>query len=237
MWIMRQREPIADYADALARQLGFDDALARRVRAEIEDHLFEATDELGGPSPDNQRSAIARFGDADELARHLLADCLLARAQRVGLLCALAVIGLFAAMEIRLAWYGFMRWEADAALQALSAVALPIDRYAFFVAIGFALAGFGHLATQRMPADLQIRHRRQLNCGLALCTAAAGALLAVVIVESILTGVRLAAMPFSVAIIVPALSLLAEIVMVVLVAFRIGAAVRTTIAASALGRG
>ncbi|MBV9565674.1 MAG: hypothetical protein JOY90_35260 [Bradyrhizobium sp.] len=233
---MRQHEPIADYAGALTRQLGFDAALARRVRAEIEDHLFEAADELGGPSPDNQRSAIARFGDADELARHLLADCLLARAQRVGLLCALAVIGLFAAMEIRLAWYGFMRWESGATLQALSAVALPIDRYAFFVAIGFALAGFCHLATQRMPADLPSRHRRQLNCGLALCAAAVGALLAAVIVESVLTGIRLAAMPFSVAIVIPVLSLLAEIVMVAAVAFGIATTVQTTMAASALAR-
>jgi hypothetical protein len=231
---MQSRDPIADYADTLVRHLGFDAALARRVRAEIEDHLFETAAELGGASLDNQQRAIARFGDSDELARQYLADCLLVRARQVGLLCALSVLGLFAAMEIRLAWYGFMRWESGAELQALSAVALPIDRYAFFVAIGFALAGSCYIATRRIPADLQSRHRRQLNWGLALCTAAAGALLAVVVVESILTGARLAAMPFSAGIVVPALSLLAEIVMVAVVAYRIAAAVRTTFAASAL---
>ena len=40
---MPQRSPVADYLDALTRELGFDRPLAHRVRQEVEDHLWEAT--------------------------------------------------------------------------------------------------------------------------------------------------------------------------------------------------
>ena len=43
---MRQPSPIADYAAALARELAFDVSLSRRVRQEVEDHLWEAVAEL-----------------------------------------------------------------------------------------------------------------------------------------------------------------------------------------------
>ena len=40
---MPQRAPVADYLDALTRELSFDLPLAHRVRQEVEDHLWEAT--------------------------------------------------------------------------------------------------------------------------------------------------------------------------------------------------
>src|SRR6202030_2449580 len=40
---MPQRSPVADYLNALTRELGFDRPLAHRVRQEVEDHLWEAT--------------------------------------------------------------------------------------------------------------------------------------------------------------------------------------------------
>jgi hypothetical protein len=39
---MPQRGPVADYLDALTRELSFDGPLAHRVRQEVEDHLWEA---------------------------------------------------------------------------------------------------------------------------------------------------------------------------------------------------
>src|SRR5262245_4343 len=39
MW---SHSPIADYAAALSRELAFDGPLSRRVRDEVEDHLWEA---------------------------------------------------------------------------------------------------------------------------------------------------------------------------------------------------
>jgi hypothetical protein len=234
MRIMPQGDPIADYADRLARRLSFDVPLSRRVRAEVEDHLWQAADALGGASPDHQRQAIASFGDADELARQYLADCLLAQVQQAGVTMALAVIGVFAAMEGRVAWYAFMQWPTSPFLKLLSAVGLPIDRYAFLLAIALALAGYSYLATRRTPADLRAAYRRQLSRGLFLCGAATGALLVGIAVETVLIGVRLAAMPPSPAIMVPVLSMVAEIALVVAVILRLATAIRHAAAAARL---
>ena len=39
---VRPREPIADFGSAVASEPSFDPRLARRLRAEVEDHLHEA---------------------------------------------------------------------------------------------------------------------------------------------------------------------------------------------------
>jgi hypothetical protein len=39
---MRQSQPVTDYLAVLARELDFDPALSRRVRYEVEDHLWHA---------------------------------------------------------------------------------------------------------------------------------------------------------------------------------------------------
>ena len=58
---MPQRSPVADYLDALTRELGFDRPLAHRVRQEVEDHLWEATAANGGSSVEAQtRAEIGR---------------------------------------------------------------------------------------------------------------------------------------------------------------------------------
>jgi hypothetical protein len=231
---MRQPGPIADYAAALARGLRFDIALARRVRAEVEDHLWETADELGGASPDNQLRAIASFGDADDLARQYAADCLLAQTQQLSIAVALAVIGVFLAMESRVVWYIFTQWEADATLKHLAAIALPLDHYAFLTAVACAVFGFGYLVTRRAPADFHAVYRRQFGLGLSMCIAATFALLAAVGIEIVMTCLRIAAAPVSLAIAVPALTVLAEIALVIAVIFRIAAAIRYAAIAGAL---
>ena len=80
---MSQPGPVADYLDALARELSYDGTLARRVRIEVEDHLWEAAAARpGGPTPDNQRQAIAAFGDPGELATCYVSASLLSRVRR-----------------------------------------------------------------------------------------------------------------------------------------------------------
>ena len=51
---MPQRAPVADYLDALTRELSFDRSLAHRVRHEVEDHLWEATAANGDASIEAQ---------------------------------------------------------------------------------------------------------------------------------------------------------------------------------------
>ena len=55
---MPQRSPVADYLDALTRDLGFDRPLAHRVRQEVEDHLWEATAANGDSSMEAQARAV-----------------------------------------------------------------------------------------------------------------------------------------------------------------------------------
>ena len=70
---MRQSEPVTDYLAVLARELGFDPALSRRVRCEVEDHLWQAAEVRGGRSVENQLQVILGFGEARELARGYVA--------------------------------------------------------------------------------------------------------------------------------------------------------------------
>lgn len=109
---VRQPSPIADYLDAVTRELSFDTALSRRVCAEIEDHLWEATD--GGQSLENQWQAIANFGDPRELARQYIAASLLRQMRRVGVAMILASTAIFLAMKVRVIWYAFMQSQLNA---------------------------------------------------------------------------------------------------------------------------
>jgi hypothetical protein len=233
---MRHSDPIADYADALARRLSFDPGLASRVRNEVADHLWQTVDELGGSSPDNQRRAIASFGDSEDLARQYVADSLLARSQQAGVTIALAVVGIFLAMGGRVLWYSFTQWEATATLKRLSTIALPIDHCAFLIAIACAALGFGYLVTRRTPADFHSAYRRQLGLGLWLCIAATIALLTVIGVEAVLTFLRIADAPVSPAVAIPALTVIVEIAMVVAVIQRIATAIRYAAIARALAQ-
>ena len=71
---------IAEYLDALSRELGFDPALGDRVRSEVADHLWESTHNEPGIDPaEAQRRAIAKFGDAREIARQYAASSLFAQ--------------------------------------------------------------------------------------------------------------------------------------------------------------
>ena len=234
---MSQSSPIADYIEALGRELRFDTALLRRVQAEVEDHLWQAAiDQPDVSSHEAQRRAVAGFGDPRELARQYAPAALLAQVRRVGAVMVLCVIGTFAAMKGRVAWYDLMQWEWSQSLKMASAVGLPVDRYAFMLAIGFALIGSGYIVTRRAPVEFHLGYGKQLNRCIVLCGIAAGALLLSVATETVLTGIRLFGTALSAAALIPALSQAAEIAAAGVLVFHIRTMIRRSAVASSLLR-
>jgi HAAS domain-containing protein len=226
---MSQPDPVADYLDVLASELSFDRTLARRVRIEVEDHLWEAAAHPGGPSLENQRRVIAEFGDPTELAASYVSASLLAQVRRAAGATLLAVIAIFVAMEARIAWYGLVEWKPDP--YWLTAWGLWLDRYAFTFALIIALTGCFYAATRRAPPYLQKGYSRELSHCIALCAATAAALLVTVLTETTLTGVRLFGRGLRWEILIPVGSLAAEIAAAVVLIWQIRDMVRKKIAA------
>ena len=232
---MRQSEPVTDYLAVLARELDFDPALSRRVCCEVEDHLWDAAEARGGPSVENQRQAILGFGEARDLARGYVAASMLAQIRWAGGAMSLAATAIYAAMKARVAWYGWVRWEPTPDYMAVSAFALPIDRYATMLAIIGALIGCAYIATRRAPSRVDWSYRKQLNRCIVLCGASATALSLCVATEAVLTGIRLSGTQWCAATAVPVFSLTVEIAAVIGFVFSIHATIRrATLAASLL---
>jgi hypothetical protein len=205
---VRQSGPIADYLDALARELGFDIALSRRVRAEIEDHLWQATD--GCLSIERQQQAVANFGDPRAIAQQYITATLLAHIRWVGLAMIGASAAIFLAMKARVVWYDVMQWKWNAEWEAVRAIGLAIDRCGFVVAISIALIGWVYISTRRAPIRFHARYSKELNRCTVLCGAAATGLTVSVTVETVLAGIRLFEMEWCAAALVPILSLVIE---------------------------
>jgi hypothetical protein len=227
---MLQHGPVADYLDALVGELSFDRALARRVRIEVEDHLWEAVAARpGGPSPQNQRQVIAEFGAPGELATCYISASLLAQARRAAGTALLAVVAIFVAMESRIAWYGLLGWKSDP--HWLTASGLWLDRCAFTIALVIALVGCGHAASRRAPPRFRKDYGRELDHCIALCAAAAAALLVTVFTETVLTSMRLFGWGLRWEILIPVGSLAAEIAAAVLLICQVRTMARNKTAA------
>jgi hypothetical protein len=227
--------PVIDYLAVLARDLGFDPALSRRVRCEVEDHLWQAADVRGGRSVENQLQAILSFGEPRELARGYLAASLLAQIRCAGTAMIFAAAAIYLAMKARVAWYDWMRWELNSDFTVVSAIALQIDHYATLLAIMAALIACAYIVTRRAPARVNTSYRKQLNRCIVLCSASACALSVCVTTEMVLTGVRLSGMQWCAAALIPVLSLVVEIAAVFGFMFSIHTTIRRkTIAASLL---
>src|SRR5215469_17006067 len=111
---VRPCEPIADFGSAVARELSFDPRLARRLRAEVEDHLHAALADRAEPHGENQLAdVVCAFGDPQAFARQFLATALLSLARRAVAVTALAVVGMFGTMEARVAWYEWVNWPVS----------------------------------------------------------------------------------------------------------------------------
>jgi len=199
-------ETIAAYLATLRRELAFDPPLCARVCAEVQDHLFEA---IEADPAGHEAGAVVRFGSARVLAEQYRVLALFTRMRRSGLILVLAVAAVFAAMEARLGWYALTQWSASAELRAITAVVLPIDRYAFFTAAGCGLAGWLYAllaipSTRRSVALGPLR-----RCQLLMRIAALAIALAVGI-EIFLSLYRFAEAGASAAVLLPAATILLE---------------------------
>jgi hypothetical protein len=232
---MQEPSPVTEYLDALTREFSFDIALSLRVRSEIEDHLWESiAHEMGEASVEAQYRAIARFGDPREIVRQYAASSLFSQTRRVGLIALLALIGIYIAMKGRGAWYGLMQWGLSDHFKEIAATWISIDFNAFRIALAICIIGLGYVGSRRAPISFHEGYRRQVRRCVVLCVAAAGALLASVVADTILTGLRLSEANFPAASLVPALLVAIEIALLGALALQIRATIRRTSLASAL---
>jgi hypothetical protein len=232
---MQEPSPVIEYLDALSGEFGFDIALSRRVRSEIEDHLWESVaHETGEDSIEAQNRAIARFGDPREIARQYAASSLLSQTRHVGFIALLALIGIYVAMKGRGAWYGLMQWELSDHFKEIAATWISIDFNAFRIALAIGIVGLGYIGSRRAPISFHEGYRRQIRRCVALCAAMAGALLASVVADIILAGLRLAEANFPAASFVPALLIAIEVALLGALALQIRTTIRRTAFASAL---
>jgi hypothetical protein len=203
---------IPDYVERLARELSFDRSLARNVRQEVEDHLWEAVAaDSTGNTLAAQRRAIASFGDARVIAAQFAVVSLARHSRRAGVAAVLVIASVFVAMKARIAWYASAQWAISDDMRAVSGLVIRIDRYAFWLAVIIGLAGWAYIRSRRIPAAFYPEYRRQLRRFFLLCSAAAAALAVSVISDGVLTALLLRGTQLSAEFLVPVLSMAIEV--------------------------
>ena len=203
---------IAVYADALARRLAFDPSLARSVRQEVEDHLWEAAEADASVEPlEAQRRAVANFGDPGIIAAQIAAASLAGQARRIGVTVMLVLAGVLVSMTMRVTWYDMTQWAlCENAIELGDRLGL-IDRAAFLVAVIGGLAGW-------ISSSGRIR----------LWAIAAGGLLASVACDALLTALRLSGWEFSADFLIPLFSMALEVAFVGILVFHLRRLARRT---------
>jgi hypothetical protein len=213
---------IAGYLDALASALRFNRSLSRRVREEVEDHLREAVAaDPTGSGAEAERRAIARFGDPRVLAAQFALASLVNQARSLAAAIVLIVAAVFIAMKARVAWYAVTQWSMADDARAVSAIVLSIDRYAFWLSVFFAIAGFVYFARRSIaPVFLPVLGK-QLHRFFFLCVSATGALVVSVISDGLLTALQLRGTQLRIGSLVPILSMGIEIAFAGALAFQV----------------
>jgi hypothetical protein len=226
---------IQDYLDRLSRELDFDRALARGVRQEVEDHLWEAVAaDPAGDMPEAQRRAVANFGDARVIAAQFAVVSLARQSRQAGLAAVLVIAGIFMAMKARLAWYAAAQWAISDDLRAIGRLVGTVDRYAFWLAIVVGLGGWLYIRSLEIPAALHPAYRRQLHRFLLLCGTAAAALAVSVTSDAVLTALNLRGTGLSAELVVPISSMAIEIACVAMLVFHIRGVTQRAASAAAL---
>ena len=232
---MPQRAPVADYLDALTRELSFDLPLAYRVRQEVEDHLWEASAASGGASVEAQARAVRSFGEARDIACQYAALSLLRQARRSGAIIVLASGALYIAMKARVAWYGLMQWALSDAIQPVGKAVLAIDRAAYILAFLLGAVGWAYISSRRVSPWFHAGCRAQLKRSLLLAIAAACPMVVSVIADAVVTVLRLLEErpPVSV-FLIPLLSIATEVMFAAVLLITIVKTLRNTLRASSL---
>ncbi len=179
---------IPEYAESIARKLAFDPRLARSVRAEVEDHLWECVAaDPAGEGAVAERRAIASFGDARALAAQLAAVALARQARGLALAVMAVVAAAFVAMKVRVAWYALVAHAPKGGWSAPTAFVLSIDRYSFWLAAAMALAAWAYFVRGRMPDALAPTYPQRLRRFFVLCAVAMASLVVCIACDAILT--------------------------------------------------
>ena len=203
---------IAAYAELLAGKLGFDPALSRRVRQEVEDHLWEAV--AAEPSEGHGKAiqrAISKFGNADAIANQFATLWLVEQMKKLGVTVMLVIGGVLVAMKARVAWYALSQWELDEDVRAVAWLVGAIDAYAFWLAVIVGFAGWAYLIVRRpAPTGVYAAHRN-LQRVLLLSWISAAALIVSVTSDGVLTALRLAGSAVSAQFLIPMISMAVEI--------------------------
>jgi hypothetical protein len=226
---------IQDYLDGLSRELDFDRSLARCVRQEVEDHLWEAVAaDPTGNLLEAQRRAVANFGDARVIAAQFAVVSLANQSRKAGVAAVLVVASIFIAMKARVAWYAATQWAISDDLRAVGGLVGMIDRYAFLLAAIVGLGGWFYIRSREIPAALHPAYRRQLHRFFLLCSTAAAALAVSVVSDAVLTALKLRGTELSAASAVPIFSMTIEIACVGLLVFHIYGIAQRAASAAAL---
>jgi hypothetical protein len=228
---------ISDYVELLANALRFDRALSRSVRQEVEDHLWEAV--AADPTGDRlaaERRAIANFGDPHVIAAQFAAVSLAKQTRSTGGAVIVAIAAVFVAMKGRVAFYAATQWAMSDDMRAVSAIAALIDRYAFWLSVIVAIAGFAYIGSRPVPTAFKPAYRNEIRRCFSVCTAAAGALVVAVVSDGVLTAVRLSATELSVEFLIPILSMAIEVACAGVLVFHIRRVTQRTASAAALLR-
>ena len=213
---------IPDYLERLERELNFDRLLARNVRQEVEDHLWEA---VAADTTVNmlaaQQRAIASFGDAHAIAAQFATVSLAKHSRRAGATAVLVIASVFVAMKARIAWYAAAQWAISDDMRAVGGLVAQIDRYAFWLSVIIGLGGWAYIVSRWIPAAFHSGYRRQLRCFFLLCCAAAAALVVSVISDGVLTALLLLGTELSAGFLVAIFSMAIEIGCVGILVFHI----------------
>jgi hypothetical protein len=209
---MHNAETVAAYLDRLDAEFRFDVRLARRVRAEVEDHLWEAVADSGAADAESQ--AVATFGDPRELAREYAAASVRSQLRRVGVITLVALLGVYAAMAGRHAWYDVASSALTGPGAALAARWVPVDVNAFRLAMVTGVIACGYIGTRRKRAVFASAYGAEARRCAVMSAVAATPLLLSVVMDSVFTSLRVAHAPGSAGATLPILSVGLEIVLI-----------------------
>ena len=217
---MKNHALIAGYADVLAGALSYDRSLARRVRQEVEEHLWEAVAaESTADRVEAQRHVIAKFGDPHAIAARFAAVSLAKRARKLAAIAIIVIGGAYALMKARLMWYAAAQLVISGDLQTIGSTVTRIDGYAFWLSVVIGIAAWAYIGSRRIPSRFNPDWRRELRLFIILCGVATATLIASVIGDAILTGLRMAGTGWSPAFLLPVALLAVEIAGVGALAF------------------
>jgi hypothetical protein len=219
---MREPEVISAYVANIADKLDFDPSLSRRVRQEVEDHLWE---KMSASSPTDgftmAQEVIARFGDAQTLAAEFATVWLAEQARKLSAASVLLLLGLLVMMKARLAWYGLGQWTLADEVRAVGLTVGLVDAYAFWLAVGFAAAGWGLMFSHRVAASCKAQCRR-IRCVVYLTSVSTFALMVSGACDVALTVFRLVGRDFSAQALIPIASVAAESALIGVLILKIG---------------